>query len=313
MIVKIEDLKKVFKDGENEIMALENVSMVIKRGATALLGPNGSGKSTLIKIILGLVDPTEGSFVLFPSSGRSHRDSLLQIGYMPETPSLISGVNAVKFIRHMGMLSGLDYNTAMQRTHEVLDYVGIFEERYREIKGYSTGMKQRILFAQALVHDPEFLILDEPTTGLSPEGRSEMLDLITEITREYGKSIMFSTHILPDVENICEHVIILYNGKLLFQGSTKDILDQMPSGKRIVVSSEVEQIKNQLQEEGFHVEDDWRQENSFFLKPGEKKEILFSQINRIVRDNHAILVSFEDEEVSLENLFVERIRRERKV
>ncbi len=311
MIVKIENLSKVFKDGEKQVVALQDASLEIKSGATALLGPNGSGKSTLIKIILGLVEPTAGKFILFPEHDMSHRESLLKIGYMPETPSLISGVNAVKFIRHIGMLSGLNYNTAMQRTHEVLDYVGIFEERYREIRGYSTGMKQRILFAQALVHDPEFLILDEPTTGLSPEGRSEMLDLITEITKDYGKSIMFSTHILPDVEDICNNVIILYNGKVLFQGGTAEMLNKMRKGKRIVVSSNVEQIKSQLMANGYEIENDWRQENSFFLRSPDENPIEFSEIREVVQANQSYLIAFEEEQVSLENLFVERIRRER--
>lgn len=312
MIAWTKNLTKTYTEGRSEILALDNVSVRVNEGATALLGPNGSGKSTMIKILLGLLKPSGGTFELFPERNLSLRSALMEIGYMPETPSLISGVNAVKFIRHIGMLSGLDYNTAMQRTHEVLDYVGIFEERYREIRGYSTGMKQRILFAQALVHDPEFLILDEPTTGLSPEGRSEMLDLIKEITKDYGKSIMFSTHILPDVEEICNNVIILFEGRLLYEGTSDDILTNMNVGKRVIVSKNVEPIKEELKKRGFEIESDWRQENSFFIRSLNGRKITFAEVDEIVTTNDSILVSFKDEEISLENLFVERIRRELK-
>ncbi len=308
MIVKAKRLTKRFYEQKMEITALDDIDLDIKNGATALLGPNGSGKSTLIKLILGLLTPTSGKIELFPGINESIGKKLMRVGYMPETPSLISGVNAVKFIRHIGMISGLSYNLALQRAHEVLDYVGIFEERYREIKGYSTGMKQRILFAQALVHDPEFLILDEPTTGLSPEGRSEMLQLISEISKEYGKSILFSTHILPDVEKICHNVIILHLGKVLYEGSSSQIIKDAKKGKRIVVSTNVEKVTRDFIEHGMKVIKDWRQENAFFVRTHEK--LSFSFAHEIAEQNGATLIEFRDEEVSLENLFVDRIKEE---
>ena len=308
MIGQTDRLWKIFQENGNKITALEDVSIQIMEGSTALLGPNGSGKSTLIKIILGLINPSQGSFELFPGRNGSFREKLLDIGYMPEVPSLITGVNAVKFVRHVAMTSGLDFNTAMQRTHEVLDYVGLFEERYREIKGYSTGMKQRILLAQALVHDPEFLILDEPTTGLSPEGRSEILELIHEITHEYGKSIMFSTHILPDVEALCESVIILFNGRVLAQGKITDILPANPLGKTIMLNGDGIELKEILKEKGFQVVDDWRHYNTFFVRSDGKPLPSYTEVKDLCDRHGYMLISFRDEELSLENLFVEKIK-----
>jgi len=219
-IIETHELVKVYQSASGEIHALDGLNIEVPKGATALLGPNGSGKSTLIKIILGLLRPTSGSYTLFGMDDKKLARNM--VGYMPETPSIISKVNAVKYVRHFGILSGLSFTRAMQRAHETLDYVGL-EDRYRDIDDYSTGMKQRLLFAQALVHDPEVLILDEPTTGLSPEGREEMLGLIREINSNYGKSIVFSTHILQDVENITNYSVLIQNGRRVFEGTAEEV------------------------------------------------------------------------------------------
>ncbi len=222
-IISTENLVKHYNSSEGTIKALDGLNLEIPRGATALLGPNGSGKSTFIKIILGLLNATSGSYSLFSNKNDlSSKNDMQNIGYMPETPSIISKVNAVKYVRHFGILSGLSFTRAMQRAHEVLDYVGL-KDRYRDISDFSTGMKQRLLFAQSLIHDPQLIILDEPTSGLSPEGRDEMLSLISEINKEFGKSILFSTHILQDVSNITNYSILINKGKTIFQGSPKKI------------------------------------------------------------------------------------------
>ena len=222
-IISTYDLVKDYNSSDGTIKALDGLNLEIPKGATALLGPNGSGKSTFIKIILGLLNATSGSYSLFSNKNSLPSNNYLQyIGYMPETPSIISKVNAVKYVRHFGILSGLSFTRAMQRAHEVLDYVGL-KDRYRDITDFSTGMKQRLLFAQSLIHDPQIIILDEPTSGLSPEGRDEMLSLISEINKEFDKSILFSTHILQDVTNITNYSILINKGRTIFQGSPKKI------------------------------------------------------------------------------------------
>tara|TARA_B100000287_G_scaffold428598_1_gene480277 strand:+ start:385 stop:1329 length:945 start_codon:yes stop_codon:yes gene_type:complete len=222
-IISTYDLVKDYNSSDGTIKALDGLNLEIPKGATALLGPNGSGKSTFIKIILGLLNATSGSYSLFSNKNSLPSNNYLQyIGYMPETPSIISKVNAVKYVRHFGILSGLSFTRAMQRAHEVLDYVGL-KDRYRDISDFSTGMKQRLLFAQSLIHDPQIIILDEPTSGLSPEGRDEMLSLISEINKEFDKSILFSTHILQDVTNITNYSILINKGRTIFQGSPKKI------------------------------------------------------------------------------------------
>ncbi len=247
-IIRADQLVKIYDSQSGKIHALDGLDIEIPEGATALLGPNGSGKSTLIKIILGLLKPTSGSVRLFEDRANTAKQARNLIGYMPETPSIITKVNAVKYVRHFGILSGLSFTRAMQRTHEVLDYVGL-GDRYREIDGYSTGMKQRLLFAQALVHDPELIILDEPTTGLSPEGREEMLELIREIHEEYDKSIMFSTHILQDVEAITNYTVLLNKGKTLFQGTSEEVAGLYPDVVIVEPDVEIERTAGILAEQ----------------------------------------------------------------
>jgi ABC-2 type transport system ATP-binding protein len=199
--------------------ALKDVSATFLPGAVGLLGPNGAGKSTLIKTLLGFIKPDRGTMtVLGMDVAVSPLDVRARIGYMPESDAHIPGMNAVSFVAYCGQLSGLPAVDAMQRAHEVLYYVGLGEARYRNVETYSTGMKQRIKLAQALVHDPDLLFLDEPTNGMDPKGRDEMLELIRDLAHNKGVNLILSSHLLPDVEYTCDHVVVMDKGSIAAAG-----------------------------------------------------------------------------------------------
>ena len=200
--------------------ALRGVSAVFPPGAVGLLGPNGAGKSTMLKSLLGFITPTEGRLeVLGMDVATRPLEIRARLGYMPESDAHVPGMNAVTFVAYCGELAGLPPADAMQRAHEVLYYVGLGEARYRNLETYSTGMKQRIKLAQALVHDPDLLFLDEPTNGMDPKGRDEMLDLIRDLARNKGVNLILSSHLLPDVEYTCDHVIVLDKGAIAASGT----------------------------------------------------------------------------------------------
>ena len=204
-------------------IALDDLTLEIPRGIVGLLGPNGAGKSTLIKAVLGLVEPNGGDVRV---RGLDPREDLVRVrdmmGYMPEHDCLINELNAVRLVSYMGQISGVKSATAIQRAHEVLDFVNMGEERYRQISSYSTGMKQRVKLAQALAHDPPLLLLDEPTNGMDPTGREEMLSLITDIGRA-GKTVLVSSHVLDEVQRVCRHVTILHEGRFRGEGSVEEM------------------------------------------------------------------------------------------
>src|SRR5215831_16664516 len=215
-VVSLENVTVLF--GSNR--ALNDVSTTFVRGAVGLLGPNGAGKSTMIKSLLGFVAPTRGRMrVLGLDVATSPLEIRSRIGYMPENDAHIPGLNAVTFVGYCGQLAGLPRTDAIQRAHEVLYYVGLGEARYRNVETYSTGMKQRIKLAQALVHDPDLLFLDEPTNGMDPKGREEMLELIRDLAHNKGVDLILSSHLLPDVEYTCDHVIVLDKGAVATSGS----------------------------------------------------------------------------------------------
>ena len=220
-IIKTSGITKRFES----VMALDDISLSVPPGATGLLGPNGAGKSTLIRVLIGLLEPTSGGgSVLGKEIGRESFSIRQRIGYMPEHECLILDMDAVSFCTYMGQMVGMARPEALSRAHEVLHYIGVGEERYRKISTYSTGMRQKIKLAQALVHDPELLLLDEPTNGLDPRGRDEMLDLIRSLAVDEGKNILLSSHLLPDVEQVCQNVVIMSSGRVLMQGSIHEML-----------------------------------------------------------------------------------------
>src|SRR5690349_4798812 len=199
--------------------ALRNVTSSFAAGAVGLLGPNGAGKSTMLKALLGFVAPDRGQMrVLGLNVAESPLEIRARVGYMPESDAHIPGMNAVSFVAYCGELAGLPRVDAMQRAHEVLYYVGLGEARYRNVETYSTGMKQRIKLAQALVHDPDLLFLDEPTNGMDPKGRGEMLELVRDLAHNKGVNLILSSHLLPDVEYTCDHVVVMDKGRVATEG-----------------------------------------------------------------------------------------------
>src|SRR5262249_1062414 len=214
--------------GKNQ--ALKNVTARFAKGAVGLLGPNGAGKSTMLKALLGFIKPDQGQVsVLDLNVADAPRASRARIGYMPESDAHIPGMNAVTFVAYCGQLAGLPAVDAMQRAHEVLQYVGLGEARYRNVETYSTGMKQRIKLAQALVHDPHLLFLAEPTNGLDPKGRDEMLELVRDLGHNKGVSLILSSHLLPDVEFTCDHVVVMDKGQVATQGPINEL--KGPAGR----------------------------------------------------------------------------------
>lgn len=218
-VIATESLSKRFP----RVTALDRLSLDIGPGVTGLVGSNGAGKSTLIKILLGLSPATEGRAAVLgldvATEGAAIRE---QVGYMPEHDCLPPDVSATEFVVHMARMSGLPPTAARERTADTLRHVGLYEERYRPIGGYSTGMKQRVKLAQALVHDPKLVLLDEPTNGLDPVGRDEMLGLIRRVHTDFGISVLVTSHLLGELERTCDHVVVIDGGALLRSSSTSD-------------------------------------------------------------------------------------------
>lgn len=207
-------LEKITKD-YGAYRALDSVTCEIGPGITGLLGPNGAGKSTLIKVLMGLVRITSGTGeVLGMTLGDDQRSIRARIGYMAEDDCYIPSLTGVEMVQFGARLSGIPKTEALRRAHEILDFCGTEQERYREVDGYSTGMRQKLKFAQSIVHDPDLLILDEPTAGLDPEEREQMLSRIQVLSRRAGKAVIVSTHILPDVREVCDSVVILARGQV---------------------------------------------------------------------------------------------------
>lgn len=205
-------------------VALRNFTVTIPEGCIGLLGPNGAGKTTLIKTMLGFINPSSGSGSVLGADMRTQGALIRQrVGLMPEQDCHIPGMSAVQFVAYAGELAGMPSEQALRRAHEVLEYCGLGEARYRNVETYSTGMRQKIKLAQALVHGPKLLLLDEPTNGLDPRGRQEMLELIQSLSHGKGVSVLVSSHLLPDIERVCDQVIVVFQGQLRAQGLIKDL------------------------------------------------------------------------------------------
>jgi len=215
MLFQLDGVTKTY----GAVTALDDLSVTVGPGSIGLLGPNGSGKTTLIRTLLGLIPVDAGSGQVMGLDCFNRQLKIRQeVGLAPENECLFPAVEGVQFVAYAGELVGMRAKDAMQRAHEVLDYVGLGEARYRKVETYSTGMKQRLKLAAAIVHDPKLLILDEPTDGMDPAGREDVLQLCRDLTRNKGMSLLFSSHLLPDVEAVCDHIVVLGSGKLLAQG-----------------------------------------------------------------------------------------------
>ena len=211
-LIALEGLTKRY----GQVTALDGLTLNIDPGIVGLVGSNGAGKSTLLKILLGLVDQTSGTAKVFDLDVRTYGPQIREyVGYMPEHDALPPDSTATELVAHLAQISGLPATAARERTAEVLRHVGLYEERYRAIGGYSTGMKQRVKLAQAIVHDPRLLLLDEPTNGLDPAGRDEMLDLVLRTGTEFGMTVVVASHLLGEIEQVCNFLVAIEAGRLL--------------------------------------------------------------------------------------------------
>ncbi len=288
-------------------VALRDVAATFPAGAVGLLGPNGAGKSTLLKALLGFVTPTAGHMqVLGLDVATSPMQIRARLGYMPESDGHITGMNAVSFVAYCGQLAGLPRSDAMQRAHEVLYYVGLGEARYRNLETYSTGMKQRIKLAQALVHDPDLLFLDEPTNGMDPKGRDEMLELVKDLATRKGVNLILSSHLLPDVEATCARVIVMHRGTVATQGE----IAGLKAGRRQVfevrVKGDVDTFVRGLEADGMECRGSGEAVMRVFVKPGQGPRDLFDAAVR-----HQVQVRHLRPSVpTLEDVFAEAVGEE---
>lgn len=245
-IFETRDLSKRYPS----VDALDHLSIEVEPGVVGLVGANGAGKSTLIKILLGLIDATSGAASVLGYDVATQGPDLRQhVGYMPEHDCLPLDMNATEFVAHMAQISGLPRAASRERAAEILRHAGLFEERYRAMQGYSTGMRQRAKLAQALVHDPRLVFLDEPTNGLDPAGRDEMLDLIDRTGRGLGISIVMATHLLGEIERVCDQLIVIDAGRLLHYGSLAEFTAATQT-LEVEVTAEADRLSARLDERG---------------------------------------------------------------
>jgi ABC-2 type transport system ATP-binding protein len=280
------------------VTALDTLDIELEPGVIGLVGANGAGKSTLIKLLVGLLEPTSGSGEVMAFDVFRQGPELRQfVGYMPEHECLPTDISATEFVAHMAQISGLPRAAARERTAETLRHVGLFEERYREMRGYSTGMKQRVKLAQALVHDPRLMLLDEPTNGLDPEGRDEMLRLIRRIGTEFGIAIILSSHLLSEIERVCDHLVEIEEGRLV--RSTP--MTELTAPTRVLaveVDGDGDRLAGHLRERGVAVSTSGR-----FLLVQKEDDALLDLIRDSVVDLGLGLVRLEQSRRRLEELF----------
>ena len=257
--------------------ALSDVSATFPEGAVGLLGPNGAGKSTMLKALLGLIKPDNGRISVLDLDVKTvPLEIRARVGYMPESDAQIPGMSAVSFVAYCGQLSGLPAADAMQRAHEVLYYVGLGEARYRNVETYSTGMKQRIKLAQALVHDPDLLLLDEPTNGMDPKGRDDMLALVRDIAHNKHISLILSSHVMPDVESVCDSVVVMNRGQVVMQGPIASL--KKPAGHifEVRVKGNREAFVDRLRSHAYECRETEADVFRVMMPPGAGADQLFS-------------------------------------
>jgi ABC-2 type transport system ATP-binding protein len=281
--------------------ALRDVSIRLPPGRIGLLGPNGAGKSSLLKILLGLLPPSSGTGSVL-GHGLAGEGMVLRrlIGYMPEADALVPGMQGADYVALAGELYGMPRREAQRRAHEVLTYLGLEDARYRRLEEYSTGMKQRLKLAQALVHDPPLLLLDEPTSGLDPAGREAMLRLLLTLGREHRKSFLLSTHLLGDVDFVCDTVVILHLGRVLLQGSVADLRKRRQDRYRLQIQGERARFLDELRLEGVTLlHDNERGEVCVTVPAGWSTRTFFA-----LAENHGVLIrGLVPDDEDLEELF----------
>ena len=305
-MVALIELEEITKD-YGAFRALDRVSCAIESGITGLLGPNGAGKSTLIKVLLGLLRITGGRGRLLDYQlGRHDRAIRSSVGYMPEDDCFWVGLTGVESVQLSAQLSRLPRIESLRRAHEMLDFCGIAEQRYRTVETYSTGMRQQLRFAQAIVHDPSILILDEPTSGLDPEQRESMLNRLSLLAREHGKAILLCTHILPDVQAISDSVVILARGQVHLAGRLQQLSHPNSPSVQVRVLGEPETYAEALRRNGMAVEAN----SGGMLTVMGPHERLSQELWRIAHQERVGLQTLVPSRNSLEEIFLSAVREE---
>ena len=285
--------------------ALQDVNLSIEAGITGLLGPNGAGKSTLIKILLGLLRPTGGAGrVLDFVIGEQTREIRANVGYMPEDDCFLYGLTGVESVQFSAQLSGMFSTEGLRRAHEILDYCGLAQERYRTVDTYSTGMRQKLRFAQAIVHDPPLLILDEPTCGLDPEERDVMLRRIKRLASDHDKTVVICTHILPDVQAVSDAVVILARGTVRVADRLQQLSRPSDPAVRVRLLGETEAFAAALEDHGLHGE---RTADGTLLIRGPVDE-LSRKVWLLAEQTGSVVRSLAPSRNSLEDIFLQAVQ-----
>jgi ABC-2 type transport system ATP-binding protein len=286
--------------------AVNDLTIEIPEGSVGLLGPNGAGKTTLIKTLLGFVPPTSGSGSVLGLNVAGDGLRIRQrIGLMPEIDCHIPGMNAVSFVAYAGELSGMPGADAMRRAHEVLEYCGLGEARYRNVETYSTGMKQRIKLAQALVHGPRLVFLDEPTNGLDPAGRDEMLTLIRDVSHGKGVNVIVSSHLMPDIERTCDFVIVMRRGEIATQGEVASLRQTQGVQMDVELQAPSEPFLAAMRARGARVLHEAGSHYRLALECAANEA--GRQLFAVAREAGAQLRGFQHAQRSLEDIFLEAV------
>ncbi|HET6561779.1 MAG TPA: ABC transporter ATP-binding protein [Marmoricola sp.] len=298
-LIRTDGLTKRF----GPVTAVEELTVEVAAGVTGLVGANGAGKSTLLKILLGLLPATEGSAsVLDLDVAREGPAIRERVGYMPEHDCLPPDVSATEFVVHMARMSGLPATSARERAADILRHVGLYEERYRPMGGYSTGMRQRVKLAQALVHDPGLALLDEPTNGLDPAGRDDMLELIRRIGTEFGISVVVTSHLLGELERVCDGIVVIDGGRLLQHTTTASVTAETAL-LRIEVDGDPAVLTTRLTETGIVVRRD-----GALLHVDVADDTTYDVVRDVVADLGLGLVRMERERHRMTEIFTDEAK-----
>lgn len=303
VLIELDDITKYY----GQFRALDRVSLQIQTGITGLLGPNGAGKSTLIKVLLGLVKMTSGrGRLLNYELGRQSREIRANVGYMPEDDCFLHGMTGVESVQFVAQLSKFPATEGLRRAHEILDFCGLAQERYRTVETYSTGMRQKLRFAQAIVHDPPVLILDEPTSGLDPEERQVMLNRIRLLAQDQGKAVLLCTHILPDVQSISDSVVILARGRIQVSQTLAELSRPAVPSLEVRLLGAPERFVEGIRQQGIDVAST---SNGLLILKGAPEE-LTQTVWQMARASDVGIRSMTPSRNSLEEIFLNAVRAE---
>jgi len=295
LIIESTDLTKAY----GPHIALDSLNIKIEKGATGLLGPNGAGKSTFLKTILGLIQLTSGEGKVLGYDVRTQGNLIRQnIGYMPEYDALNPNMDAIHQVKYSGELIGMNPAVALQRAHQALDYVGLGEQRYREVESFSTGMKQATKLACALIHDPKLIIADEPSNGLDAKAREFMLNTLEITVNEGQRSVLMASHLMDDVERVCENIVLLHKGKLAAQGKIED-LKAIDKEVEIHVWGSAGKMEETLKNRGMKVRREGR-----VMRIGHTGDDTYDSILQAAVDAGTQVRRMHDHEATLEDLFL---------